>query len=103
MTPSSTPPLLSEFGSCLFPVETVYATMEVKSVLTPARLRASMDAIMQMRRVGSQKRYILPSVTEEPGKRPRVGMHRATVTIPPRNYILAFRQEGLGPSYRHFC
>lgn len=41
-------PLLSEFGTCLFPVEIVYATIEVKSVLNKKELRTSMDAIMRL-------------------------------------------------------
>lgn len=96
-------PLLSEFGSCLFPAEIVFATIEVKSVLTKRELRTSMDAIMQMRKVGSQKKYIVPTTVIEPGKAPSSKMHPHTERTPPRNYIVAFTQKGLGPSYQHFC
>lgn len=48
-------PLLSEFGSCLFPVEIVYATIEVKSVLNRAEPLDSIEAIQRIRDVGSRK------------------------------------------------
>jgi hypothetical protein len=44
-------PLLSEFGPGVYPVEIVYATVEVKSVLTKAELRKSIDAIQRIRTV----------------------------------------------------
>ncbi|WP_375784648.1 DUF6602 domain-containing protein [Bradyrhizobium sp. Pha-3] len=96
-------PLLSEFGSCLFPAEIVFATIEVKSVLTKRELQTSMDAIMQTRKVGSKRKYIIPTTVIEPGKPPSLRMLRHTDTTPPRNYIVAFTQKGLGPTYQHFC
>jgi hypothetical protein len=82
-------PLLSEYGARLFPVECVYATIEVKSVLTRRDLRKSLDDIMRLRKVGKKKQYIL-------------NRQKFTITTPPRNYIVAFRQSGLGPTYDHF-
>lgn len=96
-------PLLSEFGSSIFPAEIVFATLEVKSVLTKVELRKSIDAIMQMRRVGSQKRYLIPVTIVQEGKQPQVLMTRQVEKTPPRNYIVAFSQKGLGPSYQNFC
>jgi hypothetical protein len=96
-------PLLSEFGSGLFPAEIVFATIEVKSVLTKDELQSSMDAIMQMRKVGSQKKYIVPVTVFEPGKPARTVTTKQTETTPPRNYIVAFSQKGLGPTYQNFC
>ncbi|MGJ5141478.1 DUF6602 domain-containing protein [Bradyrhizobium oligotrophicum] len=96
-------PLLSEFGSGLFPAEIVFATIEVKSVLTKDELKSSMDAITQMRKVGSQKKYIVPVTVLEAGKPARTVMTKQTETTPPRNYIVAFSQKGLGPTYQHFC
>lgn len=95
-------PLLSEFGSCVFPVETVYATVEVKSVLDKRELRKSMDAIMRLRAVGKKKHYITQGVALEDGKIKRVSI-KQTISVPPRNYIVAFSQRGLGPSYESFC
>jgi hypothetical protein len=95
-------PLLSEFGASIFPAEIVYATIEVKSVLTKLELRRSIDAIMQMRKVGSKKHYLVPETILEDGTLKRILAKRQEKT-PPRNYIFAFAQRGLGPSYQHFC
>lgn len=95
-------PLLSEFGSCVFPVETVYATVEVKSVLTKRELRSSMDAIMRLRSVGKKRHYVIPGLIIEDGKGKSVSLKRIQ-TVPPRNYIVAFSQKGLGPKYENFC
>jgi hypothetical protein len=95
-------PLLSEFGSCVFPVETVYATVEVKSVLTRVELRKSMDAIMRMRSVGKKRHYVVQGVAVEVGKPPRAISLKHIQTVPPRNYIVAFSQRGLGPTYERF-
>jgi len=96
-------PLLSEFGAGIFPAEIVFATLEVKSVLTKVELRRSIDAIMQMRKVGSKKRYVVPITVLQEGKSPRVVMTKQMEKTPPRNYIVAFSQRGLGPTYQHFC
>jgi len=96
-------PLLSEFGACVFPVETVYATVEVKSVLTKRELRSSMDAIVRMRSVGKQRHYVVQGVLMEEGKRPKAVSLKQVQTVPPRNYIVAFSQKGLGPTYERFC
>src|ERR1044072_2920653 len=95
-------PLLSEFGASIFPAEIVYATIEVKSVLNRTELRKSIEAIMQMRKVGSKKRYLVPEMIVEDGMFKRVLARRQEKT-PPRKYIFAFAQSGLGPTYEHFC
>ncbi|MCC8956179.1 hypothetical protein H8B02_22940 [Bradyrhizobium sp. Pear77] len=95
-------PLLSEFGSCVFPVETVYATVEVKSVLTKRELRKSMDAIMRLRSVGRKRHYVVPGLKIENDKVRSVSLKQIQ-TVPPRNYIVAFSEKGLGPKYEGFC
>jgi hypothetical protein len=82
-------PLLSEYGACVFPVECVYATIEVKSVLSLSNLKKSIADIMLLRRVGSSKQYIKD-------RSPVVGK------TPPRSYIVGFKQSGLGKSYDQF-
>jgi hypothetical protein len=79
-------PLFSEYGARLFPVEYVYATIEVKSVLTFSGLKNGLADIMRLRKIGSAKQYI---VNQKP----------LVVTTPPRNYIVGFRQRGLGKNY----
>ncbi|WP_155256226.1 DUF6602 domain-containing protein [Mesorhizobium loti] len=96
-------PLLSEFGVGIYPVEIVYATIEVKSVLTKKELRDSLGAIRKIRNVGSKKHYIFQGVaTDTDGKLvPFNGP--MTITVPPRSYIVAFGQKGMGKTYEGFC
>jgi len=94
-------PLLSEFGVCLFPVETVYATIEVKTVLTKKEIRESLKSIGTIRKLGSSRHYVVPGRIMENNK-PRVGLFKTTATVPPRSYILSFRQRGLGPKFEKF-
>jgi hypothetical protein len=95
-------PVLSEFGSCMFPVETVFATIEVKSILDKRELRESMDSIMRMRSVGSQRHYVVPGFVEQGGALVSAPI-KQTLGTPPRNYIVAFSQKGLGPKFEDFC
>jgi hypothetical protein len=95
-------PLLSEFGSCMFPVETVFATIEVKSVLNKLELRKSIDAIMQMRSIGSRRHYMVPGLVTRDGNA-YLEPTRQVLSTPPRNYIVAFSQSGLGPKFEDFC
>jgi len=96
-------PLLSEFGVGLYPVETVYATIEVKSVLTKRELRNSLSAIRKMRKLGSKKHYVLPAGAIIVDGKPTTQPFHFTLTVPPRSYIVAFGQRGLGKTYGGFC
>jgi hypothetical protein len=82
-------PLLSEYGARLFPVECVYATVEVKSLLNMSGLKKGISDIMLLRKIGQAKRYIID-------KKPVV------FKTPPRSYIVGFRQSGLGKNYNQF-
>jgi hypothetical protein len=57
---------------------------------------------MQIRAVGSQKRYITPATILEDGK-PKSVLVKLLHKVPPRSYIVAFSQQGMGPTYQHFC
>ena len=94
-------PLLSEFGSCVYPVETVYATIEVKSVLTKSELRSSLAAIRKLRSLRSERHYVVPGIGTRNGK-PVLQPIKHTLTVPPRSYVVGFRQKGLGTSYGDF-
>ncbi|MBR0938804.1 DUF6602 domain-containing protein [Bradyrhizobium jicamae] len=95
-------PLLSEFGACLFPVETVYATIEVKSLLNKAEFEKSLAAIRTIRKLGEQRHYIVPNLVVE-GDRvvPKEPVPK-TRDVPPRNYVLAFAQDGFGKTFADF-
>jgi hypothetical protein len=95
-------PLLSEFGPGVYPVEIVYATVEVKSVLTKAELRKSIDAIQRIRTVGKERHYIVPTVVVDASGGSKVQNAKRTLGVPPRSYIVAFTQSGLGRTYEDF-
>lgn len=95
-------PILSEFGPCMFPVETVFATIEVKSELNKRELRKSMDAIMRMRSIGSKRHYVVPALATR-GNEIVLASGKQVLSVPPRNYIVAFSQSGLGPKFDDFC
>jgi hypothetical protein len=94
-------PLLSEFGACLFPVEIVHATIEVKSLLTKAEFRKSLAAIRTLRSLGSRRHYIVPGFVKE-GDRIVSKPAKRTLNVPPRNYVFAFEQSGFGKTYDEF-
>ena len=96
-------PLLAEFGAGVYPVEIVYATIEVKSVLTKRELKSALSAIRKVRRVGSKKYYLVPAVAIGPKGTPTIAVRQMTVTVPPRSYVVAFGQRGLGKNYSAFC
>lgn len=94
-------PLLSEFGACLFPVEIVHATIEVKSVLTKKELEKSLAAIRELRSLGKHRHYVVPAYTKQ-GDRWVSGSVKAVLDVPPRNYVVAFAQDGFGKTYAQF-
>lgn len=94
-------PLLSEFGACLFPVEIVHATIEVKSVLNKAEFRKSLAAIRKLRSLGSQRHYVVRGIARD-GERMVSTSVRQVLDVPPRNYVIAFEQSGFGRSYSEF-
>jgi len=96
-------PLLSEFGVGVYPVEIVYATIEVKSVLTKRELKSSLTAIRKIREVGSKKHYVVPAVDMTILEKPIMATRQMIETVPPRSYVVAFSQRGLGKTYEAFC
>ena len=57
---------------------------------------------MRMRSVGKKRHYVVQGVVVEAGKLPRAISLKQVQTVPPRNYIVAFSQKGLGPTYERF-
>jgi len=94
-------PIPSAFGPSVFPVESVYATIEVKATLTPKELDASLSGIRTLREIGSRKHVVI-SRYEEVGGSKRVVSEKRISTVPPRSYVVAFRQRGLGRSFDDF-
>lgn len=95
-------PLLGEFSSCVFPVESVFATLEVKTVLTKKELVTSLEGIRQIRRVGKSRHYVVSAASIE-NNIAKLSQFKAVATVPPRSYIVAFSARGLGQTYDEFC
>ncbi|WP_439402642.1 DUF6602 domain-containing protein [Bradyrhizobium sp. DASA03068] len=95
-------PLLSEFGACLFPVEIVYATIEVKSRLDKTEFENSLTAIRKIRALGKQRHYIVPNLVGGGGRIVATEPIKQIRNVPPRNYVLAFAQEGFGDTFAEF-
>lgn len=51
-------PIFRELAATVFPIEIVYAAIEVKRVLQSKDLEASAEAIARIRRLGKEKRYV---------------------------------------------
>jgi len=83
-------------------VESVYATIEVKATLTPKELDASLQDIRGLREIGSRKHVVI-SRYEDVGGNKKVVSEKRISTVPPRSYVVAFRQRGLGRSYDDFA
>jgi Domain of unknown function (DUF6602) len=92
-------PLHSERVANVYPVEMVYATVEVKATLTPTRLLEACQAIQKVRELGRHQLYIdyiaMPKDADHPEQLVSVPIPRATTT-PPRAFVFAFDQKGIG-------
>jgi hypothetical protein len=96
-------PLLGEFGAGLYPVEIVYATVEVKSVLTKQALEKTLTAIRLAPKLGKEKHCVIQTLEKAADETLKMKSQKITSTVPPRSYIVAFEQKGLGKSYEEFC
>lgn len=98
-------PLYKELAAEVYPVETVYATIEVKSLLAKAPkgkerksdLDRALESIAQVRDLAKDKKYVQyvgrPKSNDQPDK---LVAHPAyfSITLPPRAYIFSFAKKG---------
>jgi len=85
------PAMFTQLAASVFPIETVYATIEVKSPLKS--LDKTLHDISLVRKLAKWKRYVVPCSEpvspDDPDKRV-VRWHDRKVSLPPRSYIVAF-------------
>lgn len=99
-------PLYSELAATVYPVETVYATIEVKGVLDKSAkgrktkksdLDKAFENITYIRELAKSKRYLQysgsPKSKDEPYKL-FVYKNEFSMTLPPRSYIFAYTKKG---------
>lgn len=95
-------PLHREFLANVYPVEAVYATVEVKSVLTKKRLTDALAAISGVRRLAQHKRLSLHRTVARNPDRPDSFVDIPSIVngkafghdLPPRAFILAYSCKG---------
>ena len=101
----SNAPLLTEYTAGIFPIECVYATIEVKTNLNRRNLKKSISDISKIRNMSKSKQYVTHTVVIKKGMvakakggkvKKNVGSIVATAkypyTIPPRSLVFAFKQ-----------
>jgi hypothetical protein len=90
-------PIHRELASAVFPVEMVYATVEVKRRLEKRSLAKILADIAKVRALGKHRYYInyapVPKSPETP-ERLVVGRSELRMTVPPRAFVFAYEQSG---------
>lgn len=89
-------PLSRELSAFIYPIESVYATIEVKTTFRGAEFHNSLDAIAKIRRLAEEKRYAV--FTSEPmdgdSDKPVVSVVEKQIKLPPRAFIFAYDADG---------
>jgi len=89
-------PLHRELAAFVYPIEMVYATIEVKGRLKHADLQKSLESITTIRQLAKHKRYTMPAgiaVHSQPGKAALAQVEMSD-ELPPRAYVLAYDVDG---------
>ena len=90
-------PLHRELAALVYPIETVYAAIEVKGVLTKDNLKKALADIARIRRLANHGWHM--QYVSEP-KDPRnpsqciVRGRESKIPLPPRTYVFAYEQRG---------
>ncbi|MEQ1773759.1 MAG: DUF6602 domain-containing protein [Burkholderiales bacterium] len=93
-------PLHRELSSSVYPVEMVYATVEVKRLLQKKDLRKVLEDIQQIRNLGAERWYAayaaIPKDASKSGKSITGQIQFKLSKPPPRSYLVAIRHKGWG-------
>jgi hypothetical protein len=92
-------PLHRELSSNVYPVEMVYATVEVKRLLEKKDLPKLLTDIQKIRTLGAERWYVayaaVPKDADSPGQTiTRKIQFQLPKQPPPRTYLIAIRQKG---------
>jgi hypothetical protein len=92
-------PLHRELSAYVYPVEIVYATVEVKGVLENSMLPKVLDDIGRVRTLAKEKRYLVygsvPKTEDKPDERV-TQVREIPEKLPPRAYLFAYEAKNLG-------
>lgn len=83
-------PLHRELAAFIYPIEIVYATIEVKGLLDSKQLKKSLKDIARVRGMAAQKRYVQYDSTPNGF----VGMTEYEQLLPPRTFLFAYDCSG---------
>jgi hypothetical protein len=90
-------PLYRELSSDVFPIEIVYATIEVKGVLQKKDIEQTLDGIGKIRNLAKRKRYVkygsVPKSSENKSKLV-VSVSEYHIDLPPRAFLFAYTKKG---------
>lgn len=95
-------PLFRELAANVFPIEAVYATVEVKSDLSLEKLREAAEAVVIIRRMAKKDKYYAHYVSVDAAERradilPQVMEVQLRSTLPPRAYIVGYDADAETP------
>jgi hypothetical protein len=86
---NASPSLIGEVG--IFPIECVYATIEVKSSIDTGKIRLAADAIGRLRGMKDEKYYRVPALKiNRETKAVEIEYEILKSSIAPRTYLFAF-------------
>lgn len=88
-------PLFSEFSVRVFPVEIVYATVEVKSRVDWGKITKALEDIRKIRDLSANKRYVVPEWVRQTDGSETLEPKRKRTRIAPRTYIVAYDSGSL--------
>jgi hypothetical protein len=84
-------PLFRELAASVYPIEIVYAAIEVKRVLQSKDIAPCLDAIARIRRLAKEKRYVkFGSAKMSRDEKPHVILEEFSNTLAPRTFIVAY-------------
>jgi hypothetical protein len=88
-------PIKMHQGFSIFPIESVYATIEVKSTVDDAKFQTSLQNNEILRSFKDDKYYVQYAAKEVEEKSGKfiVDMKTGSIKLPPRTYIVAFEAD----------
>jgi hypothetical protein len=86
-------PLYAERATFTFPIEAVYATVEVKGRLTKEEIESTLESLSVVRRLAEKKLYVEYGETqlgEGEARGPVIAMHEVAYPLAPRAFIFSY-------------
>lgn len=95
-------PLLNQYSANVFPIECVYAFIEVKTTIDNNELLKSIKSINTIRKISRNKKFIKQIHVLSNDKDLVTKFLPVTSTTAPRGYIVAFKRRGISNNFDTF-